>query len=188
MKIIIGLGNIGKQYEKTRHNAGFITIDEIANTFSDVESKIKWKENSDFKSLIFQFIYKNQTILLVKPTTLMNQSGQAVRKIMDFYKELPKNILIIFDDIDLPIGEIRYREKGSAGTHNGMKSIISCLNTENFPRIKIGIESRGDLSPKNQELSSFVLSTFNEKEWEIIQTSIEKAKNIIEKEFLSKKA
>lgn len=175
MKIIVGLGNIGGKYVKTRHNCGFLVLDQFVKELEDEEIKISWKEESKFKAIIAKIKYKNEDLLLVKPTTLMNLSGEAVSKIVNFYKEPIGNLIVIFDDIDLPLGKIRVRDKGSAGTHNGMKSVIEKLGTENFKRIRIGIESRGELTPKQQDTSSFVLSEFTEKEYGAIGNGIKEA-------------
>ncbi len=175
MKIIVGLGNIGEKYLKTRHNAGFLTLDQLVSEMEEEGIEVKWKEESKFRAIIAKVKYKEEDVLLVKPTTLMNLSGQAVRLIMDFYKEPIENLTVIFDDIDLPLGTIRIREKGSAGTHKGMKSIIQELGTEEFKRIRIGIESRGEFAPKLQDIHSFVLSDFLEREYPLIFESIKEA-------------
>lgn len=175
MKIIVGLGNIGGKYVKTRHNCGFLVLDQFVKELEDEGIKISWKEESKFKAIIAKIKYNNEDLLLVKPSTLMNASGEAVSKIVNFYKEPIENLTVIFDDIDLPLGKIRIRDKGSAGTHNGMKSVIEKLGTENFKRIRIGIESRGELTPKQQDTSSFVLSEFTEKEYKGIETAIKEA-------------
>ncbi|HPJ80574.1 MAG TPA: aminoacyl-tRNA hydrolase [Candidatus Portnoybacteria bacterium] len=176
MKIIVGLGNIGEQYEKTRHNCGFIVVDEFIKELSkETTNEIIMEETPKFKALTCKTTFNNETLLLVKPTTLMNLSGLSVSKILSFYKESPDNLIVIYDDIDLPLGKIRFRETGSAGTHNGMKSIIQEIGSENFKRIRVGIESRGDLTPEKQDISSFVLSQFNEKEQKILKISIKEA-------------
>ena len=168
MKIIVGLGNIGKEYEKNRHNCGFMAIDALAEEFVKGGHEVEWKnEENKFEAFTAKIKYDNEEILLVKPTTLMNRSGLAVAKILNFYKEDISNLIIIYDDIDLTLGEIRVREKGSAGTHNGMKSLIHELGTEDFKRIRIGIESRGEHAPEHQDLASFVLSNFTTPEKEI---------------------
>lgn len=175
MKIIVGLGNIGEKYAKNRHNTGFMVIDELVKKIEKEGIEVNWEENKKLKAIIAKFPYNSETILLVKPTTLMNNSGEAISKILQFYKEPVKNLTVIYDDIDLPLGTIRIRDKGSAGTHNGMKSIIESLGTETFRRIRIGIESRGKLTAKQQELSSFVLSAFTEKEISILKKIIKEA-------------
>jgi PTH1 family peptidyl-tRNA hydrolase len=174
MKIIIGLGNIGEKYEKTRHNCGFMALDYFVEKVEKEHGiKVEWKEDKKLKAITTKVPFKNQILFLAKPTTLMNLSGEAVNKILNFFKEPISNLIVIFDDIDLPLGEIRTRQKGSAGTHNGVKSIIEHLGNEDFSRIKVGIESRGTTSPKQQDLSSFVLSEFNEEETKMIKKSLE---------------
>lgn len=174
MKIIVGLGNIGEKYVRNRHNCGFIVLDEFARQIEQEENiKIDWKEDTKLKAIIARVPYKNQILFLAKPTTLMNNSGQAVSKILNFFKEPLESLMVIFDDIDLPLGSVRVRDKGSAGTHNGMKSIIQELGNEEFTRIRIGIESRGELTPEQQDISSYVLSNFTEKEIPALKKSVE---------------
>lgn len=175
MKIIIGLGNIGEKYLKTRHNCGFLVLDELVKQLEDEGIKVSWKEEAKFSAITARLNYKNETILLVKPTTLMNLSGEAAAKILNFYKENPENLIVIYDDIDLPLGKIRFRDKGSAGTHNGMKSVIQSLGTENFKRIRIGIESRGELTAKEQDLHSYVLNNFSKDEYPLISLALKEA-------------
>lgn len=182
MKIIVGLGNIGEKYLKTRHNCGFLVLDELVKQLEDEGLKIDWKEDSKLKAIIARLKYKDETLLLVKPTTLMNLSGEAVNKILNFYKESLENLTVIYDDIDLPLGKIRIREKGSAGTHNGMKSVIQELGTENFKRIRIGIESRGELTPKEQDLHSYVLKNFSKNEYSLISKAFKEATSALRKD------
>jgi len=179
MKIIIGLGNIGEKYKNTRHNAGFKALDFIVENFRKRGSTIKWKEESKLKAFTTRITYKNEILLLVKPTTFMNLSGESASKIINFFKEDIKNITVIYDDIDIPLGKIRIREKGSAGTHNGMKSIIQQLGTQEFKRIRIGIESRGDLTPAQQDIHSFVLNKFTNEEEKILEQVFEELKKDI---------
>lgn len=165
MKIIVGLGNPGKEYEKTRHNTGFMVLDRISDKFN-IEIK---KEKS--KALIGTGEINGEKVMLVKPQTFMNLSGEALRPLVEFYKESLENVIVIFDDIDLEIGKIRIKEKGSAGTHNGMKSIVSHLGTENFKRIKVGIGK-----PKeNIDLIGHVLGKFSDEEFKILESSINNA-------------
>lgn len=154
MKAIIGLGNPGKDYQRTRHNVGFMTVDELGKLLSVQISKIK------FKSLYGEVSYKGEKILLVKPQTYMNRSGEAVRELINFYKLDPQDIIVIYDDIDIPLGEIRVRMKGSSGSHNGMKSIIQQIQSDQFPRIRIGIGKKH----AEQDLANFVLSAFSKDE------------------------
>lgn len=170
MKIIVGLGNPGKEYERTRHNTGFMVVDKLADKFN-IEIK---KEKS--KALIGLGEINGEKVMLVKPQTFMNLSGEAVRGLVDFYKEDIKNIFIIFDDIDLEIGKIRIKERGSAGTHNGMKSIVKELGTENFKRIKVGIGK-----PKEHiDLVNHVLGKFSDEEMKLLEGSIDNAVNAAE--------
>jgi len=176
MKIIVGLGNIGKEYENTRHNCGFMAVDAFAK-----ELKTDFEEDKKFKAFMAKSEHNGEKILLVKPTTYMNLSGQAVSKVLNFYKEPLESLVVIYDDIDLPLGKIRVRQEGSAGTHNGMKSIIQELGSQNFTRIRIGTESRGGTAPKQQDLTSFVLSPFSSKEKLIIKKSVEEAVSELKK-------
>lgn len=170
MKIIVGLGNPGSEYEKTRHNTGFMVIDKIAEKYN-IEIK---KEKS--KALIGTGEINGEKVMLVKPQTFMNLSGEAVRGIMDFYKESIDNLLVVFDDIDLELGNIRIKERGSAGTHNGMKSVVQNVGTVDFKRVKVGIGK-----PKvNMDLVNYVLGKFSDDELKILTGSIEKAVDAVE--------
>lgn len=133
MKLIVGLGNPGKEYENTRHNSGFCVMDAIAE---DLHESITTKK---FKALTCVTRINGEQVLLMKPQTYMNNSGEAVIEAVKFYHIEPKDILVIYDDLDLPVGKIRLREKGSAGGQNGMKSIINHLHTQEFNRIRVGI-------------------------------------------------
>ncbi|QQR54985.1 aminoacyl-tRNA hydrolase [Candidatus Peregrinibacteria bacterium] len=168
MKVICGLGNPGEKYEKTRHNVGFRALDAFAqkNEFPPFELRGKaWisEKGQGFKK-----------VLLLKPVTFMNLSGEAVQEVLQFYKLEPKNLLVVYDDVDLPLGTLRYREKGSAGTHNGMKSLIQNLATLDFPRLRIGIESRGQSAPEQMPLDAFVLAPFTEEEESVLKNEIPK--------------
>ncbi|WP_130819941.1 aminoacyl-tRNA hydrolase [Anaerococcus vaginimassiliensis] len=170
MYCIVGLGNPGLKYENTRHNAGFLTIDYLANKFGiDVKK-------SKFKSLYGQGVISGQKVMLVKPQTYMNNSGEAVREIINFYKFDIDKLIVIYDDIDIEFGTIRIRKKGSAGTHNGMKSIIYQIQDDKFPRIKIAVGKK----PEYMDLANFVLSGFTEKEAEAIREEIKLAADSIE--------
>ena len=131
MYIIVGLGNPGKEYEKTRHNTGFMVIDKLADKYNIEINKEK------HKALIGTGIIEGEKVMLVKPQTFMNLSGEAVLEVMNFYKEALDNLVTIFDDIDLPVGAIRIKERGSAGTHNGVKSLVKELGTQEFKRVKV---------------------------------------------------
>ena len=181
MKIIIGLGNIGEKYLTTRHNNGFLVLDEFVRQLEEGGTPVKWKEDSKLKAITTKISYKDEILFLAKPTTMMNLSGQSVSKILNFFKEPLDNLIVIFDDIDLPLGSTRVRDKGSAGSHNGMKSVIQELGNQEFKRIRVGIESRGELAPKQQDISSFVLTNFTEKEYPAIKKGIKEAVEELEK-------
>ena len=150
MYIIAGLGNPGKKYENTRHNMGFLVLDAFAQRHGIKVSKIK------HKALTGEGFIAGKKVLLVKPQTYMNLSGESLREVMEYYKVPIENLIVIYDDISLPAGHIRIRAKGSAGGHNGMKSIITHLGTENFRRIRIGIGEK----PVDMDLADYVLSRF----------------------------
>lgn len=133
MFLIVGLGNPGREYENTRHNIGFDAIDVIAKRYNIEVSRIK------FKGVYGDGIIGSEKVILLKPTTYMNLSGESVREVMDFYKLSKEDVLVIYDDISLEVGRLRIREKGSAGGHNGIKSMISHMGTDVFSRIKIGV-------------------------------------------------
>lgn len=153
--IIVGLGNPGRQYENTRHNCGFICIDAIAESLGVKVNKIK------FKGLCGECKIGNHRVLLLKPSTFMNNSGQSVVEAMNFYKLPPENVIVIFDDISLDVGKMRIRRKGSDGGQKGMKSIIYLSGKDTFPRIKIGI---GAKPHPDYDLADWVLSKFSQKE------------------------
>lgn len=155
-QLIVGLGNPGAKYDQTRHNIGFEAIDTLARTW-----KIPLSENRKFQGIFGEGIgVKGQKIRLLKPTTYMNLSGQSIRAVIDWYKLPPESVLVIYDDMDLPIGKLRLRQSGSAGGHNGMKSTIAHLNSQNFPRLRIGIGSPKQKSGDG-EVVSHVLGRFS---------------------------
>jgi len=172
MKLIVGLGNPGEEYAKTRHNIGFQVTDLVHNDLKFDEFQLKNK----FDAYLSEGDFKNEKVFLAKPATFMNLSGTAVQKISSFYKIESKDIWIIVDDLDLKLGDIKIKEKGSAGSHNGLISIIQCLGTENFPRFKIGIESRESRQIKGKD---FVLNQFSKEEEKIIKKARESAKDAI---------
>ena len=133
MYLIVGLGNPGLSYKKTRHNAGFQALDALSEQYG-IPVKTK-----GFSALYGEGRIQNERVILCKPQTYMNLSGDAVQQLLHFYKLEPEKLIVLYDDIDLPIGSLRIREKGSAGTHNGMRSIIACIHSEGFPRIRIGV-------------------------------------------------
>ncbi|NDL66368.1 aminoacyl-tRNA hydrolase [Anaerotalea alkaliphila] len=170
MLIIIGLGNPGLKYEETRHNVGFKVVDLFAR-----EHGIAF-DRSRHKALLGQGTVRGQKVLLVKPQTYMNLSGESVRAVLDFYKEDPADIVVIYDDISLAPGALRIRLKGSAGGHNGIKSILSHIGTDAFPRIKVGVGSQ----PPGWDLADFVMTTFNKEEKVLMEESIAYAVKAIE--------
>ena len=171
MYIIAGLGNPGKEYETTRHNIGFETIDYLSDKYNVRVNKLK------FKSLYGETNIGGEKVFLVKPQTFMNLSGEAIREFSAFYKVPAENIIIINDDISLAVGKMRIRRKGSAGGHNGLKSIIYQLNTDNFPRIKIGV---GAPENKDYDLANYVLGRFSKDEISVLEDIIIKASEAIE--------
>lgn len=170
MFVIVGLGNPGKTYANTRHNVGFNTIDLVAERNNIKINKIK------FKSVYGEGIINGEKVLLVKPQTYMNNSGETVRDIVNFFKLDLSNLLIIVDDVDIDFASVRIKKKGSAGSHNGLKSIIYLLGRDDFPRIKIGIGKKYE----NQDLASFVLSRFSKDERIVIDESIISSAEAIE--------
>ena len=166
MFIIVGLGNPGKEYENTRHNAGFNSIDVLANKYN-----INIRE-AEHKALVGKGYIEGQKVILVKPQTYMNNSGEAVREITDYYKVDPESeLIVLYDDISLPVGTLRIRDKGSAGGHNGIKSLITHLGTQVFLRIKVGV---GDKIPE-MDLVNHVLGHFNKDDSEVMRESFIKA-------------
>lgn len=161
MFVIAGLGNPGGQYECTRHNVGFDVIDILAHVYGISVKKLK------HRALVGEGFIGGQKVLLVKPQTYMNLSGDSLAEILSYYKLSPEELIVVYDDIDTDFGRIRIRKKGSAGTHNGMKSIISRLGFDDFPRIRIGVGRPFD----GRDLASFVLSKFTKEEMkEIAET------------------
>ena len=161
MYIIAGLGNPSKEYEKTRHNAGFDTIDLLAEKLGiDLTEK-------KHRAYCGKGMIGTEKVLLLKPQTFMNNSGESLRDAADFYKVEPEQILVIYDDISLEPGQLRIRMKGSAGGHNGIKSIIAHLKTQDFPRIKIGVGAK----PERMDLADYVLSRFSPAEREKMEES-----------------
>ncbi|MBS6105673.1 MULTISPECIES: aminoacyl-tRNA hydrolase [Anaerococcus] len=170
MYFIVGLGNPGLQYENTRHNVGFLTIDYLAEKHNINVKKLK------HKALYGQGEISDQKVMLIKPQTYMNNSGESVRDFKNFYKFDDDKLIVILDDIDIDFGKIRIKKKGSAGTHNGMKSIIYQTQTDKFPRIKISVGQK----PEYMDLANFVLSGFNGKDVDIVREEIIMAADAIE--------
>lgn len=170
MKLIVGLGNIGDEHAKSRHNAGFLFADALQKHL--VASP--FKEEKKFKAYVSEGTIKGEKILIVKPMTYMNLSGEAVVAIATFYKIPTSDIWAVYDDLDIPLGSIRIRPKGSPGTHNGIKSVTALLGTENFPRIRIGVEGRLEIQKKG-DAADYVLSRFTKEEKEKITQGLTRA-------------
>lgn len=171
MYIIIGLGNPGKDYAGTRHNVGFQIIDKIAEKYD-----IGVMENKH-KALIGKGYINGQKVILVKPQTFMNLSGESVRAVIDYYKiEEQEELIVIYDDISMEVGQIRIRKKGSAGGHNGIKNIIAHLGHDVFLRVKVGVGEK----PKGYDLADYVLGHFNKAEQETMDDSRSRAAEAVQ--------
>ena len=166
--LIAGLGNPGPEYEKTRHNTGFMSLDLLAARLQVKVSKER------FKALTAQADFDGQRLLLMKPLTFMNASGIAIEAAAHFYKIPPERVLVLFDDISLPVGKIRVRKSGSAGGHNGIKSIIAMLHSEDFPRVKIGV---GAKPHPDYDLADWVLSSFSKAEQPELDRALDNARD-----------
>ncbi|MFC1656666.1 aminoacyl-tRNA hydrolase [Patescibacteria group bacterium] len=177
MKIIVGLGNPDKKYQNTRHNIGFKFIDKLADIreISPIDKKNHFSENKRLSSKIIGAKTNGEKIILVKPQTYMNMSGLAVKKILNYYKAKNNDLIIVSDDIDIPIGNSRIRLSGSSGGHRGIQDIIESLNSNDFIRIKIGINTIDNkVNPKNQiDTISFVMQQFQKNELKIINKVID---------------
>ncbi len=169
MHLVVGLGNPGKKYELTRHNAGFLAVDMLAARLGVKIEKIK------FGSLIGEAAFEESKLILMKPQTFMNLSGEAVRSAVEYYKIPVENVVVVYDDIDISVGSLRVRAKGSAGTHNGMRNILYHLETENFPRVRIGIG--GD--KHGAELYEYVLARFAKDEEQPLYDSLKRAADAV---------
>lgn len=168
MFVIAGLGNPGKKYENTRHNMGFLVVDRIAEKNGIKINKIK------HRALVGDGIISGQKVLLVKPQTYMNLSGESLREIAAYYDVALKDMLVIYDDFDLEAGTLRIRKKGSSGSHNGMKSVIYQLQSENFPRIRIGIGKSG-----GQDWKDFVIGKVSRRDRELIESAVDRAADAV---------
>jgi PTH1 family peptidyl-tRNA hydrolase len=168
--VIIGLGNPGRRYAKTRHNVGFFFIKRLARRW---EVKLKKRK---FAAKIAEVKINEEKLVLAQPQLYMNQSGSAVMRILEGYEISPENIIVVYDDLDIPLGQIRVRKEGSGGTHKGMRSIIQEIGTQSFPRIRVGIGPVAD----REEATRFVLSPFTEEEIPILEKSLAKAQEALE--------
>ncbi|EIJ80085.1 peptidyl-tRNA hydrolase [Bacillus methanolicus PB1] len=178
MRLIVGLGNPGKQYDKTRHNIGFEVIDKLSELLNIPLDQAKLKGNYGMGFV------NGEKLILLKPLTYMNLSGESICAVMDYYDIALEDLLVIYDDLDLPVGKIRLRQKGSAGGHNGIKSTIAHLGSQEFNRIRVGI----DRPPAGMSVVDYVLGRFREDEQEImddvIKTCAEACEAWLQKPFL----
>lgn len=170
MYLIIGLGNPEPEYSKTRHNMGFDTVNKIANKYKIDMNRTK------FNAIYGSGIVEGEKVVLVKPQTFMNLSGQAVREFVNFYKVEKDNLIIIYDDMDIEKGTMKIRKKGGPGNHNGMKSIVQEIASTDFPRVRIGIGT-----PEHQnDAVNYVIGHVTEEEYELLQKGVEKAELAVE--------
>jgi PTH1 family peptidyl-tRNA hydrolase len=174
MKMIVGLGNPGKEYNNTRHNVGFMVIDNYSE-----KNNIKFQKK--YNGLYQKIMINNEQVILLKPLSYMNLSGTIVSKYANYFKIKPEDILMVHDDLDMPLGKIKLKYKGSSGGHNGIKNIIQELGTEIFPRFKIGIGKNVNIDTKD-----YVLGSFSSDEHRIIEKILTFSDNILE-DFVSKK-
>ncbi len=185
MKLIIGLGNPGKQYEKTRHNAGFIVLDELRKKWDLPEFQFSNKFNAELSEGVLPKVEPSESegstfgehYILVKPQSFMNRSGQVVRAIMDFYKLSPDDIVVVHDDLDIDLGAFKISTDVSAGGHNGVQSIVDHLGTQQFKRIRIGIEGTERKKTRTMTGDVFVLKDFSEEELAATLSLTEKISN-----------
>lgn len=170
MKLIIGLGNIGDKYCFTRHNAGFMVVDKWA-----LQNNLSFKEEKKLKCFMTKFKFNGEDIIIAKPTTFMNLSGEAVIALMNYYKIDIKDVLIVYDDIALNLGKLRFRANGSDGGHNGIKSVIKQTGTSNFARLKVGIGPQPPIPSEN-----YVLQNFPKEQHELLKDVLATAVSAIE--------
>ncbi len=173
MKLVVGLGNKGREYENTRHNMGFMLVDRYLQ-YKNITDKFKEK----FNAMYIETTINNEKVIFIKPMTYMNNSGIAVRAFLDFYKLNSEDVLVISDDLDLDLGKFRLRRNGSSGGHNGLKSIISHLGTDNFKRLRIGISNDKD------DVINYVLSKFSKKELNDIDTMFDTLVDVLDDYFV----
>ena len=170
MRIIIGLGNPAREYQATRHNIGFDTITRLSDEYN---IPLDFKKH---KAICGRGYIGGEKVVLAQPQTYMNLSGESVRELVDFYKVTNEEIIVIYDDVALDVGQLRIRAKGSAGGHNGIKNIIAHLGTQEFPRIRIGVGEK----PKNWNLADYVLGRFADEEQPVIREALGRAANACE--------
>ena len=169
--LVVGLGNPGDKYENTRHNVGFLTVDALAERLGIPVQKLRYRALTNTAEL------GGQKVLLMKPVTYMNLSGEAVRQAAGFYKIPPERVLVISDDVSLPLGKLRIRTGGSAGGHNGLKNIIAQLGSERFPRVKIGV---GEKPRPDYDMADWVLSKFTGEDKKAIDAAVLRAADAVE--------
>jgi PTH1 family peptidyl-tRNA hydrolase len=167
VKLVVFLGNPGRKYQLTRHNAGFLFADFLAQNWQ----LPSWRESREFKASFLEYNYQQQKLILLKPLTFMNLSGQAVARAMAYYGLDVDDLLVTYDDKDLEFNKVRFRTKGSSGGHNGIKDLIRQLDTEQFSRIKIGVNNL-ELKPEGIDTAAYVLSKFQTSELEILEKAI----------------
>lgn len=170
MKLIVGLGNPTVKYDKTRHNVGFEVIDKLSEEYNIAVDTAK------HKGLYGKGKIEGQSVILLKPMTYMNLSGESVVAVANYFKIVSEDIIVIYDDINLDVGRLRIREKGSAGGHNGIKNIIAHLSTDAFPRIRVGV----GMKPSRMDLADYVLSHFSKEEQEMMEDGYHKACKALE--------
>jgi peptidyl-tRNA hydrolase, PTH1 family len=171
MKVVVGLGNPGTRYDMTKHNVGFWVVDELASRFQAPCTKSKWK------ALVSECHVGSEKVLLCKPQTFMNLSGESVRAVLDFYADLDetRDLMIVYDDMDFPVGQFKLREKGSAGGHNGMKSLIQHLGSDQFARVRIGIGRPDEQGP----VINHVLSPFAGSDRDLVEQAVKQAADAV---------
>ncbi len=169
IRLVVGLGNPGKEYENTRHNVGFMVVDEVLRRFKVKDLK------EEALSLVAKLRMGGREVVFAKPQTYMNNSGLAVENLLDEFSLAPEEMLVVYDDLDLPLGMTRLRLEGSSGGHKGVESIISTIRTQRFPRLRVGIGR----PKRKEEVVSYVLSPFSKEEWEVMRVAIRKASECV---------
>lgn len=182
MKLVVGLGNPGKEYQKTRHNVGFMIVDEVQKRLANFSN---WETNKKFKAEISGGLQNNEKVILLKPDTFMNLSGESVSQVGHYYKIPPRDLIVIHDDKDLPLGDIRIQKNRGHAGHNGIRSIIEQIGTQDFTRVRVGIASESERKMKNT--AKFVLGRFGIFEKKKLQETIENSVNEVIK-LLEKQA
>ncbi|ADU96271.1 aminoacyl-tRNA hydrolase [Thermovibrio ammonificans] len=169
VKLVVGLGNPGREYEKTRHNVGWMVLDRLADKLGVSLNREK------FKGLYGEYRGENGKVILLKPLTYMNRSGESVSQFLRYFKIAPEEMVVVYDDLDLPLGKLRLKPKGSSGGHRGVESIIRELGTSNFPRLKVGIGRPA----RKEEVVDYVLSPFGREQWPAIEEAVDRASDCL---------